>query len=425
MGMVTKYPNKSLENELSATQMKIKSRYSTIKVIGVTASLIILAAVFLFNSMQNSSHEDYRNSNFLKFWVAGHMVLTGQNPYDSTQWYNEHLKLGATQVPDKIFLYPLPQAYFLVPLALIPIAESFIIWGIISQAIMAATCFVLLNQFAKTERNRLFYPLVVFLLFFGPIYLSLQVGSIGVIALAVLIVTILLLERKKLLLAGIVLSVLILKPSQGLPILFLGGCWFLFKQAWKVIIGMSAGGLILLLSGLIVDSHWIQEFLNNSQAVSDRTLGLQSNIYSFAYLSCNKDINCMEITGTIGLTIVLGLGAYYLWLNRERLTTWEAVNIIVPLGFVSTIYLWSYDQLLYIFPIVWITAELVNKTKSYLVPFFFLICLDTLSFIALAMQAKTHEDLLSITTTILIFGLCLWLFQLKNHHPIDKPIPAA
>ena len=133
----------------------------------------------------------------------------------------------------------------------------------------------------------------------------------------------------------------------------------------------------------------------------------------------------MRITGTIGLILLLGLGVYYLWLNREQLTIWEAINIIVPLGFISTIYLWSYDQLLYIFPIVWIIVELVKKTKSYLVPFIFLIGLDTLSFTALAVQAKTHEDLLSVSTTILIFVLCVWLIHLKNHHPIDKPIPAA
>jgi hypothetical protein len=199
--------------------MKPSSRPTKIKILGATACLIILMTAFIFNSLQNLSHEDYHSSNFLKFWVAGHMILTGQNPYDANQWYEEHLKVGATQVPDKIFLYLLPQAYFLVPLALIPISESFIIWGIISQAIIAATCFILLNQFIKPERNRLFLPLVFFLLFFGPIYLSLQVGSIGAIALAVLMVAVLMLERKKSFLAGIVLSILILKPSQGLPII--------------------------------------------------------------------------------------------------------------------------------------------------------------------------------------------------------------
>jgi hypothetical protein len=119
------------------------------------------------------------------------------------------------------------------------------------------------------------------------------------------------------------------------------------------------------------------------------------------------------------------LGGYYLWRNREWLTTWEAIDIIVPLGFVSTIYLWSYDQLLYIFPIIWITAKIVERTKSYLIAFLFLLGLDILSFAALLALAKTHEDLLSISTTILILGMCLCLSGLKKEPPIDKPIPAA
>jgi hypothetical protein len=405
--------------------MKSSSPHTTIKFLGGTACLIFLGAVFLFNTLQNSSHEDPRNSNFLKFWIAGHMVLTGQNPYDANQWYDEHTKLGADQIDDKIFLYPLPQAFFLVPLALQPISESFILLGIVSQAIIAASCFILLNRFNRSGKNWLFLPLVLFLLFFGPIYLSLQIGSIGAFALAVLVVTILLLERRHSLLAGIVISTLILKSSQGLPILFLVGCWLLFKHDWKFIMGMISGGLVLLLSGLIYDPRWIQKFLNVSQTVSDRTSGLQSNFYSFAYLGCNKVVNCMGIVGTIGIFIVLGLGCYYLWRKRELLTNWEAINIILPLGFISTIYLWSYDQLLYIIPIIWIAMKLIEKTKSYLITFLFLIGLDIISLIALVVLAKTRKDLLSMITTILILGMCLWLTNIKKEPPIDKPIPAA
>jgi hypothetical protein len=393
--------------------------------LGMTAGLIFLMAVFLFNSVQNSSHEDSRNSNFLKFWIAGHMILIGQNPYDATQWENEHINLGAGQIDDKIFLYPLPQAFFLVPLGILPISDSFILEGIISQVIIAATSLILLNRFIKPGQNWLLLPLVLLLLFFGPVYLSLQIGSIGAFALAVLVITILLLERRKYFLTGIVLSMLILKPSQGLPILFLMGSWLFFKRDWIVIIGMIFGGFILLLSGLIYDPQWIQKFLNVSQTVSGRTLGLQSNIYSFAYLGCNKDVYCAGIVGTVGIFIVLGLGCFYLWHNRELLTTWEVINIVVPLGFISTIYLWSYDQLLYIFPIIWIMAKLVEKTKSFLFSFFLLIALDTLSFTSLVELAKTHKDILSISTTILILGMCLWSARWKKETSIDKPIPTA
>jgi hypothetical protein len=236
--------------------------------------------------------------------------------------------------------------------------------------------------------------------------------------------TILLLECSKPYLAGIVLSTLILKSSQGLPILFLLGLWLLFKRDWQVIIGMVSGSLVLLLSGLIYDPQWIQKFINVSQTVSGRTLGLQSNIYSFAYLGCSKDVYCMGIFGTVGLGIVLGLGSYYLWRYRDLLTNWEAINIIIPLGFLSTIYLWSYDQLLYIIPIIWIMIKLVERTKSYLIPFLFLLGLDILSLTALVVLAKTHEDLLSISTTIVILGICLWLSPVKKEPPIDKPISA-
>lgn len=120
-----------------------------------------------------------------------------------------------------------------------------------------------------------------------------------------------------------------------------------------------------------------------------------------------------------------GAGRIYLWHKGNHLTAWEAFNIIIPIGFVSTIYLWSYDQLLYLIPIIWIVDKIMDKTKSYFYVLLFLIGLDILSFIALVVQANTHKDLLSISMTILILGLSLWLLRLKTQSPIDKHIPAA
>jgi hypothetical protein len=96
------------------------------------------------------------------------------------------------------------------------------------------------------------------------------------------------------------------------------------------------------------------------------------------------------------------------------------LNLIIPLGFVSAIYLWSYDQILYVIPIVWIASRLLDKTRSYLPVFLFLLALDVISFVALAAQAFTQQDLLSITTTLLVFGLCLWLL----HEGRPAPVPA-
>jgi hypothetical protein len=402
----------------------LKKLLKTLKPFGVVAAIVFLATLFYINTRLITSHEDYRNSNFSKFWIAGHMILTGQNPYDPAQWYREHSLLGSTWNPDRIFLYPLPQAFFLAPLALLPPGNSFVVWDFVSQTIIAITCFILLFSTGSIPQKRLFLPTVIILLFFGPTYLSLQVGSIGAIAVLICLAAILLLERQKSILAGAFLTILILKPSQGLPILLLLAVWLAGRRDWKAIMGMVLGGLILLISGLIYDPLWIGKFLDNSQVVSSRTLGVQSNIYSFAYMACNQNTSCMWFAGSLGTLLVLVFGALYLWRNSLHLSAWEAINLIIPLGFTATIYLWSYDQLLYIIPIVWIAAKLVEVTTSYVPAFLFLLILDIVSLVALAVEANTHKDLLAVIPTVIILGLCLILLLVKGQRVTRNEIPS-
>ena len=395
------------------SQIMNNSRPLITKIASTTVTLVVLGALFYFWAMQNYTHQDYTNSNFFFFWLSGHMIGLGQNPYNQAQWLAGHAAFGATWIPNKIFPYPLPLAFFTVPLGSLSLGQAYIVWQIVSQIIIAITIYLLLRHWQEQPQRMLFLPLMVFLLFFGPVFLTLQVGSIGPVALGAVLLCILFLERDQSFLAGSVLALTILKPPQGVTILVLAGIWLLARRDWKAILGMGLGGIFLLLLGIIRDPLWLVKFRSASEVVLDRTLGIQSNIYSFAYLTCNQNLSCMWIFGTLGTLLALGLGGLYLWRNRERLTAWEAFNVIIPLGFVSTIYLWSYDQLLYIIPITWIAAKLTERTKSYIPAFVFLIALDLFTLMALLVQAGTRKDLLSIATTILTLGLCLLLLHWK------------
>jgi ABC-type Co2+ transport system permease subunit len=132
----------------------------------------------------------------------------------------------------------------------------------------------------------------------------------------------------------------------------------------------------------------------------------------------------MWIVGSVVTLLTLSLGALYLWRNGPYLAAWDAFNVIIPLGFVATIYLWSYDQLLYVIPIVWIAMKSVEVTKSYIFAFLFLLILDVLSLFALALQANTHQDLLAIISTVLILGLCLMLQRVKDQQTNRIGIPS-
>jgi hypothetical protein len=221
------------------------------------------------------------------------------------------------------------------------------------------------------------------------------------------------------------LALTMLKPPQGLTILLLAGIWFLARRDWKAIYGVAIGGIALLVIGMIQDPLWLVKFRGASEAVMDRTQGVHSNVWAFAYLACGGASPCWTILGGTASFALLGLGGFFLWQNQAKLSAWEAFNIILPIGFVSTIYLWAYDQLPYIIPIVWIIGTLVQKSRSYLYSFLFLITIVLFSLYALFQQASTDKDLWSLGTTIIVLGFLWAASRMKQKTPIDKPLPLA
>lgn len=393
---------------------------STQKILGFIFTVLLIGGMIFLRARISYTSFDFQSSNFTFFWLAGRMVLEGENPYDETQYLAGHETYGIKWQPNRIFPYPLPLAIFCIPFGFLSLPAAYITWQVISLIIIAITIFVLLNQWKEAAPRRLLVPIFASMFFFGPLYLTLHTGSIGAFTVLTILIVILLFEKDKSLLAGIVLSLTILKPPQGLTILLLAGIWFLARRDWKAILGVAIGGLALLCIGMIQDPLWVIKFRGASEAVMDRTLGVHSNVWAFSYLICTGASLCSTLLGGTLALILLGLGGFYLWRNQAKVTVWEAFNIILPIAFVTTIYLWSYDQLPYIISIVWIIGMLVLKAKSYIPAFIFLIVLDVFSFYALVQQASTDKDLWSLGTTILVLGVTLGLMYLNQKKPLKK-----
>jgi hypothetical protein len=384
---------------------------------------VVLAALFYWKAEQNYHHQDYVNSNFFSFWLSGHMVWTGESPYDESQWMAGFDAAGASYRPSKILQYPLPLMFFMAPVGALPVGQAYFVWQLVCQMAIALTVHILLRH--EPAGRILILPIVAFLLFFGPVYLSLQVGSVGAISLLGLTLAILFLETERPLLAGLALSLTLLKPPQALTVLLLAGIWFLARRQWKVIGGVLLGGLCLLAIWLARDPLGLAKFRGSSDFLLGHTLGVQSNVYSLAYLACDRSLNCMWVAGSAAASLILMLGTFVLWRNRLAWTDWQAFDVIIPVGFVSAIYLWSYDQLLYVIPIVWIVTRLFTTSRPYISVFVFLVIIDVISFAALAVQAYTKLDLLSIVTTLFVLGLCAWLLQRGFTSGSSSPAPAS
>lgn len=389
------------------------------KPLGIFITLTLLG-ILIFARVQISLGFDVPNSNFSFFWLAGRMVLHGENPYDESQYLTGHDANNMDWRPNRIFPYPLPLALFCIPLGFFSMGTAYIIWQVVSLLLVAFTIYMLLNHWQDTHHQNLLLPIFFFLLFWGPLYLTTHAGTFSAFSLVILLAAILLLEKDKSLLAGIVLAFTMLKPPQGLTILLLAGVWFLARRDWKAITGVALGGLAILVIGLIQDPQWISKFLNAGDAVMNRTLGVHSNVWAYAYLACDGASLCSTLLGgALSLSLVGGT-SLLLWKNQANWSAWEAMNVIIPVGFVSTIYLWAYDQLPYIIPIVWIVGTLQEKQRSIILAFVFLILLDLISLFALAQQALTDKDLWSLGTTVLLLVFLFIAQRMKQKSTIDK-----
>ncbi len=384
------------------------------KTLGILVTLALIGGMIFLRARLSYNTFDFQSSNFTFFWLSGRMLLQGENPYDEAQYLAGHETYGIKWQPNKIFPYPLPLAVFCIPLGLLSLPAAYITWQVITLLIVALTIFLLLDHWEESAQRRLLVPIFSAMFFFGPMYLTLHTGSIGALALLALLGAILLLEKNQSLLAGIVLALTMLKPPQGVTILLLAGIWLLARRDWKAILGVAIGGIALLVIGMIQDPLWVIKFRGASEAVMDRTQGVHSNVWAFAYLACKGNSPCWPLLGGTLSLILLGVAGFSLWKNQAQWSAWEAMNVIIPVGFVSTIYLWAYDQIPYLIPIVWIIGTLIKRTKSYIYAFFFLIVLVLVSLFALVQQASTGKDLWSLGNSLIVLGGVYFLLSWKR-----------
>jgi len=385
--------------------MRQSSRHLA-RTVGVIFTLVILGSIFYFRAVREYDRQKNGYTNFFVFWISGNIISNGGNPYDPETWSEGHRLNGFSEPAESIFLYPLPLAVFMAPLGLITFAQAFVAWKILSQALIGISVYFLLSYWQTASHRRLVIPLVFCFLYYGPVLLTMRTGSIGPLTLLIVVASIYFIQKERSLIAGLLLAFTMFKPPQGLIILLLIGIWSLARGDWKIIQGILLGGVILWTVGAAVDLNWVGKFLHSGAAAFDRRLGLQSNVWSFSNLICGKKMVCGYILGGACSMILVGLSGFYLWIKRSQLTAWDALNLIIPIGFVSTVYLWSYDQILYIVPSVWIVGTLVQKTNKYIYAFIFLSIIVFYAFLAVAKLSELTNDLWSLgNTLILLTGL--------------------
>lgn len=386
------------------------------KKIGV-AILILLLLIGIFITIQKiAAVTDYINNDFLVFWLAGHANWANFDPYTSADWLAARHQFGAETMPEPEFLYPLPLAVLLAPLGFLPIHQAFIIWGFLS-ALLIILSIGILFQSKKTHSNinYLVFPFILFTPLFPPVLLTLFLGQLSAFLLLLASLATYFWQKEKFFWGGFFIAFFTLKPSIGLPLLAFTSLWLLYKRHFRAFGGMLTSSFLLLFIGLLRDPHWVSRFLTISGNKMDNTFGYSPTIWGISGLACHFETGCTVGFGIMEVILVIALT---LWIFSKLKSTSLAqeFGIILVLSLLTAPYLWPYDQLLLLIPIILSLIALLEQNAS---PLRLILIFLGISFFAIGLGATAnllghqHENLYAYLS-LLVWGISIWGLKIAS-----------
>ncbi len=370
--------------------------------------LALLIPLFIASAWIIVSALDYHNSDFFTFWLAGRLISNGQNPYDTTLWLEGHQLYGTDWVPNSIFPYPLPLAFITLPLGLFPLKTAYFIWICLSQLFITLSIYLSVSWDKTVRIKHLFLPLLFAAFLFRPALVTLRNGQLSAFLLFVLALTIYLWNHQKWWQGAVVASLLILKPTIGLPVL---GLSFLYLLILKKV--QSIGALVLSISilavfGWLIDPDWVSQFLTVGSGKFSETFGYNPTVWGLAGYGCQQANLCTTAVGG-ALALLLTLVIIYLIFTRGRqIAPGLMLSLIIPVSLLVTPYLWAYDQILLIISISVLAEKFTRSGYPYLLVASFPIIFSLISLLLLYLAVISGRDAWSAVLSFLILVI-VWL----------------
>lgn len=358
--------------------------------------------------MVAKSQNHMLDSDFFTFWLGGKMVGQGQNPFDPVQWKNGHELAGSTWLENLIYCYPLPLAYLTLPIGAMPIGLAAPLWLFLSaSSIVLAILIIQSRRKGGLWVSRLF-PVLLGLAVFRPVLTTIRNGQLGGFFLLTIAAVLFFAEKKKWVIAGLLSGLLYLKPTLGLPILGLLFIWFHKNRGMKgILTNIIMAGTVIIVS-VIHQPGWIASFFSIGTQKGSTVFMSTPTIWGIAGKLCSLNSGCTQIVGIVIFILIVLAAIVLYWRYSARMDIWLAGSIAVLISLMITPYLWAYDQVLLILPIVFITNQLTRIKTSYIVVSLLPLLFSIVSLLLLFVALHTGNDVGSVFLTIFTAGVLTW-----------------
>jgi len=373
----------------------------------------MLVPIFIIVSLLIAKINDARTKDFAAYWQAGHMILLGQDVYDSNEWIAKRELLQTALHSEPTFQYPLPFAILFAPFAMLSVQASYVFWVFLVQAAILASI-VILFSFYPGRSGYIELAIVAGIFLFRPAFSVIVAGQIPPFLLFFVSLTILLFNQKKWFWGGFILSLLSVKPSIGVPLLALAGIWLLSRKQWMGILGLLAGGIMLFLIGAVVNPYWVVDYLTIGGDSFNKYFGMHPTLWGLVDKILVVNSQSLVVGAIVAFTVLL-MEAYLF--HTTQVGSLAAFAAILPAGLLIAPYSWAYDQILLTVSIVYLVMNISTLWGSK-VAALFLFGIVTLAVVLVSVAYLVDHDVWSVITTLTLWMLVRYFIgknaRLKN-----------
>jgi hypothetical protein len=378
--------------------------------------LIIFGIILFVLAVKIVNPVEYPNSDFFTFWLSSHLVAAGQNPYLPDVWVGGHHQFGATWIPNATFIYPLPITYLFIALGQLPLYQAFVVWVFISEIMIIVSILLLLRLYPEPLAKQFLLPLLIGVVLFRPAIVTLVNGQLSGFLLLVIVCFVYLWEDGKWWQGSILLPLLILKPNLGVPIIALLSLYLLIKKQIVPLFVGAASGVVVLLTGFLLNPNWIKEFWQAGNTKLSQIFGFAPTIWGLSSIFCQHKLDCSLVYGgALSLLLLMGL-SFLLVKKLSNLSPLLAASIAITITLLITPTAWPYDQLLLTIPIVAVIMELASARSRFLQVALIFLAIDVMAFILLGISARVRMETWNAIIPLSVFALLVW--TLSKHRPV-------
>lgn len=329
----------------------------------ITFMLVILLTVVALN-WRLLTQTILLEADFMQYWTAAYLTVRSVSPYDyeaTLAVYRSVMDL----IPNQPFLYPPWLIPFYFPFSLLPLPPARALWYFLSLGLVVLGATRLWAFYGGPKAMR--WLGLLFAITFSPTLLALTWGQLSPLTLAAVALFLGVMypgggKPPRYFLAGILLALTSLKPQSFYLLWAALLLWSVQRREWRVLLGaLAVLGASTLVAALFVPGilwGYLTSFLNNPPILyGTPTIGYWLREW------LGREHFALQYAGPL-----VGV-AWLLWDWRRKRGQWDWAEQMPWLMFASIItspFIWTHDQVIFLLPLLQVTAGLANANPRLL-----------------------------------------------------------